>query len=238
MKEVNAPNCGREDSLIAFLYGELSEAESQLFRSHLQSCHACSDELAQFQDVRESVVAWRNESIGVLSPSLAQSGLSAETVVKPSALSALRQFFTLSPLWMKGSVAFASILFCLLAGLAIARLRETPAPVIVVSNSVTQEQVDAQVQQRVQAEVERRVKEELERFKNSAEPKQPAIATVKKVTRNSGRQSYATVAGNSPLQKARRPLSKTEREQLAADLRLVSARNEGEFDLLDDGINQ
>jgi hypothetical protein len=47
-----------------------------------------------------------------------------------------------------------------------------------------------------------------------------------------------SVASNNPIQKARRPLSKTEREQLAADLRLVTAANESELDLLDDGINQ
>jgi hypothetical protein len=36
----------------------------------------------------------------------------------------------------------------------------------------------------------------------------------------------------------RRPLTKVEREQLAADLRLVAVNNDSELDLLDDRINQ
>jgi len=46
------------------------------------------------------------------------------------------------------------------------------------------------------------------------------------------------VAFNLSNQKARRPLSKTEREQLAADLRLISVKSESDLDLLDDRINQ
>src|ERR1044072_339060 len=161
MKEVNAPHCGREDALIAFLYGEWDEVESQIFRRHLQNCNTCSDELAHFQDVRESVVAWRNESIGVLSPSPATVAVSELKVEKRSAVSALRQFFNLSPLWMKGPAAFASILFCLFAAIAIARLRQAPPPVIVVNNPATADQINAQVERQVQSEVDRRVKEEI-----------------------------------------------------------------------------
>ena len=239
MKEVNAPHCGREDALIAFLYGELDEVESQIFRRHLQNCNTCSDELAHFQDVRESVVAWRNESIGVLSPSPATVAVSELKVEKRSAVSALRQFFNLSPLWMKGAVAFASILFCLFAAIAIARLRQAPPPVIVVNNPATADQINAQVERQVQSEVDRRVKEEIERLKNAAEPRPGSTLVSDKVAPKSQRQapSHASLASNSN-QKARRPLSKTEREQLAADLRLITAVNEAEFDLLDDGINQ
>ncbi|HEV7473890.1 MAG TPA: zf-HC2 domain-containing protein [Pyrinomonadaceae bacterium] len=238
MKEVNTPNCGREDALVAFLYGELNEDESRTFRAHLHDCAACSKELANFQEVRESVVAWRNESLGgVISPSMAGASLSETTSEKPSALAALRQFFQLSPLWMKASVAFASILFCLLAGLAIARLRETPPTVIVADHSaISEEQINA----RVQAEVKRKVQEEIERLKNSTEPQPRSTIAVKNAAPNSERRTLGrvSVASNNPIQKARRPLSKTEREQLAADLRLVTAANESELDLLDDGINQ
>lgn len=235
MKEVNAPHCGREDALIAFLYGELNEDESQIFRRHLQACDACSDELAHFQDVRESVVAWRNESIGALSPSPAAAALPEPTVEKRSAVSALRQFFNLSPLWMKGAVACASILFCLFAALAIARLRETPPQVIVVGHTAaTADQLNAQVQ----SEVDRRVKEEIERRK-AAEPRPgPTIVSDKGAPNSSPRTPNHANLASSPNQKARRPLSKTEREQLAADLRLITAVNEAELDLLDDGINQ
>lgn len=238
MKEVNAPNCGRDNELIAFLYGELSDVDSRTFRNHVHDCAACSAEFASFQHVRESVVAWRDESLGgVISP----IRVAEPSPERPSALAAWRKFFDLAPFWMKGAVAVASILLCLFAGLAIARLRETPATVIVADqNSSIEEQINARVQLRVQEEVERRVQEEIERFKNSAESR-PASTTIGGNAASRGPQrritTSAEVASNS-TQKARRPLSKSEREQLAADLRLVSARNESELDLLDDGINQ
>jgi hypothetical protein len=120
-------------------------------------------------------------------------------------------------------------------------LRETPPAVIVTDHSSSEEQINARVESRVQEEVKRRVQEEVDRFKNST-ASQPASTTVENTAakRNSWRQAAnrLSVASNSPTQKARRPLSKTEREQLAADLRLVSAKNESDIDLLDDGINQ
>ena len=240
--EVNTPGCGREDALIAFLYGELNDDESQMFRRHVHDCAACSAELASFQEVRESVVAWRNESLGgVSSPAAETASLPAAIRQKPSALAAWRQFFNLSPLWMKGALAFASILFVLFAGLAIARLRETPPAAIVTNRDATsEEQINARVQRQVQSEVERRMQEELQRVKNSAESQPNSTTVADKVAGNPRRQttSKANLASNNPIQKARRPLTKTEREQLAADLRLVSARNESELDLLEDGINQ
>lgn len=237
MKEMNAPNCGRENDLIAFLYGELNDDESRTFRRHMYDCAACSTELASLKDVRESVVTWRNESLGgVLSPAqIADSSPTRLVLEKPSALGALREFFNLSPLWLKGAVAFASLLFCLFAGLAIAHLRDKP-PTAVANNpdkqAYSEEQLNALVEQRVQAE--------RQRIKNSEEKAPPAPVIVNAAGQAPGRhvpRSGNELATNAN-QKARRPLSKTEREQLAADLRLVSARNDSELDLLDDGINQ
>ena len=56
--------CGRENDLIGFLYGELNEVEAIAFQRHLNACATCSAELLDFGEVRESVVAWRNESLG------------------------------------------------------------------------------------------------------------------------------------------------------------------------------
>jgi hypothetical protein len=204
----------------------------------MRECVACSAELGNFEDVRESVVAWRNESLGgTVSPALAAP---SPIVEKRSALAALRQFFNLSPLWMKGSLAFASILFFLLAGLAIARLRETPPPVVAADRGPSEEQINARVQRQVHDEVERRLQEEIERFKNSSQSQPNSNIVSSKAAGNPPLRTatQASVAGNNPTEKARRPLSKVEREQLAADLRLTTAKNESELDLLDDGINQ
>jgi len=236
-EEVRAPGCGRENDLIAFLYGELDPGERTVFRSHIQECLTCSAELREFTNVRESVVAWRDESLmGVTSPAVQTS-----TVVRdrpgPTALTALREFFNLSPLWMKGAVVFASLLFCLFAVLAAARLGDTAPPPVAANPNVK-----TYSEQELNAVVERRVQDELQRIKNSSEPgpayevitKDASDRAPAKRTANRARE----VVANIPQQKARRPLSKVERQQLAADLRLIDNTTEGELDLLDDRINQ
>jgi hypothetical protein len=239
MKErVNAPNCGRESELIAFLYGELDREEEQTFNHHVLECAACHTEIEGLRNVRESVVLWRNESlVGVTASAAATVPATAVGQQKPSALAALRQFFDLSPLWMKGAVVFASLLFCLFAGLAVARLRETPSVPLAASPNGNQYS-----ERDIKAMVDRRVQDELQRIKNSPERATTAPLIVSSASRQipGGRslKRSTEVAGGAPFQKARRPLTKAEREQLAADLRLVSATSDGELDLLGDRINQ
>jgi hypothetical protein len=243
MKE-EVGNCGRENDLMSFLYGELNDVEAQAFQRHRRDCAQCEAELAAFSDVRESVVAWRNESLGAISPAQVTNQITNRATSRtgaaaafekapPSAWSAIREFVNLSPLWLKGAVAFASLLFCLFAGLAVARLREKP-PVVVnnlVPTTPSQQELNALVERRVQDELSRRnpnnqqVKPEL--TVDNLPPKNPVKRAVNR----------SEVAANAN-QKARRPLSKSEREQLAADLRLTSAKNDSDLDLLDDRINQ
>ena len=237
MKEVNALNCGRENDLIGFLYGELNEVEALAFQRHLQECVTCNTEFAGFGDVRESVVAWRNESLGSVGfpAQITDSSPTRAARARPSAMAAWREFFNLSPLWMKGAVAFAAILFCVFAGLALARLRDKPRDAVVRAPVAP-----IQSPQELKALVDQRVQEELRRIKKSEEqPSAPITAntssqknSVKRIANRSNE-----VASNSG-QSARRPLSKTEREQLAADLRLVSAKSDSDLNLLDDTINQ
>jgi len=232
MNEVNTPNCGRENDLIAFLYGELTDVEAQTFQRHARDCASCNAELAALRDIRESVVNWRNESLGVISAPITESAVTKVGRQEPSALAAVRAFFNLAPLWMKGMVAFATILFCLFAGLAIARLQEKPQ---VTTNNNSN---GVSSQQEINALVERRVQEELLRQKNSRQP--PSAVVVENAPgriperRAVNHGSVAVIPGS----KARRPLSKTEREQLAADLRLISGKNDSDLDLLEDRINQ
>ena len=237
MKEVNVPRCGREDDLVSFLYGELNEVEASTFQRHLHECAVCRTMNAGLREVRESVVNWRNESLGSVGvpAQVADSYPFPVPTVKPSAVAAWREFFKLSPLWLRGALVFASILFCVLVGLAVRSYRDQHerAPAVVRNSGYTQQQVDALV--------ERRVREEVARVQNAKESTSAAAPIVARST-NAGSDhrtiNHANVAGNDPIQRARRPLSKTEREQLAADLRLVSSKNESELDLLDDRINQ
>lgn len=237
-EEARASGCGRENDLIAFLYGELDPGERAVFRSHMQKCGSCNAELREFTNIRESVGAWRNEALGgITSPAVeASPGVRADRP-RPTALTALREFFNLSPVWMKGAVVFASLLFCLFAVLAAARLRDTPPPLIAASpNGKTYSE------QELNALVERRVQDELQRIRNSSAPPSKSTVMVKGTAeQGSGRRAAnrdSEIAANVPQQNARRPLSKVERQQLAADLRLIDNTADGELDLLDDRINQ
>jgi len=236
MKEVNAPKCGRENDLIAFLYDELNEVEAQSFRRHIRDCASCNAELAAFRNVRESVVTWRNESLGIISSpatELAPPGVPRQQV---SALSAVRAFFNLAPLWMKGAVAFASVLFVLFAALSIAHWnngRRLEPPKVVTGpapgNTYSPDQLKVLVEQRL--------KEELQRIKSSEEKASPSPSMVAG-TPSPRRRVLNHDNESASNQKKRRPLSRTEREQLATDLRLISDKPEHEFDLFSDRINQ
>jgi hypothetical protein len=236
MPEVDDPNCGRENDLVAFLYGELNDLEKKSFESHMRTCHLCQAQISEFRSIRQSVAAWRDESLGhaqVGSP--AAHGLVNEP--STSGIAAVRAFFELSPLWMKAAVGFAAILFCIFTGLALARLRPTPLPV-----ATTNAGSHGYSQQEMNAIVERRVQEELARSRPTEEPSQISpTSTVKQRTRQTSsrslsRQNYEFASAQNG--NARRPLTKAEREQLAADLRLVSSSSERGVDLVDDQINQ
>ena len=237
MKEVNAPNCGRENDLLDFLYGEMNDVEVRAFQRHVHDCASCGVELTAFKDVRQSVVAWRNESLGglVLPARTHMSPAAALIQGKPSALAALREFFNLAPLWMKGAVAFASVLFCLFAGLAVARLRDKPP-----ATTATNQGSNANSEQQLRARVAQ-LQDELQRTKSSEPPQVKPILVKDSSDRDRGRRVGTRaneVATNVPSQKLRRPLTRTEREQLAADLRLTTAKNDSDLDLLGDRINQ
>ncbi|MEO7970613.1 MAG: hypothetical protein ABI698_04885 [bacterium] len=236
MQQVNAPNCGRENDLVAFLYGELRDVEKKSFEGHLHSCHLCQAQTSEFRSIRESVAAWRDESLG-----RAQVASAATARVmneqKTSALAAWRAFFDLSPLWMKGAIGFAAILFCIFGVLAVARLRATPMSIATI-NANSQRYS----QQEMNALVERRVQEEIARRKLIEEPSPVAPTAAIKPrtipTRSPAFSGHGYEVADARNEKARRPLSKAEREQLAADLRLVSSGNERGVDLVDDQINQ
>ena len=238
MREVDAPSCGRENDLVSFLYGELSDSEKKLFESHMHACRLCQVQAGEFNLIRESVAAWRDESLGCAAVTVAETPRLANQP-RSSALAALRAFFDLSPFWMKGAFGFAAILFCILAVLAVARLRN--APEVIATNASSQ----AYSQQELNALVEKRVQDELAR-RNVAErastAASPASAAVKDKSARPRSRSLLSqsneVAANARYGKARRPLSKLEREELAADLRLLSSRNERGLDLVDDQINQ
>lgn len=231
--EMNNLSCGRENDLVSFLYDELGPSEKQDFQSHIHDCAGCKSQVGSFTEVRESVVAWRNESLGAVTSAFEHLPVASNIQQRPSALAALREFFNLSPLWMKGTVAFASLLFCLFAVLAAARLTATSPETTIMTNANS----NPASSEEFKALVERRVQEELARRQTA--PKDTVVAETPSVVENSPRRPMkrnAQLARATPQRKA--PLSRLEREQLAADLRLIADPSDSELVLIGDRINQ
>src|SRR6478672_1547332 len=162
MQEIDAPSCGRENDLVAFLYGELDDIEQKSFKSHMHACQLCQAQTSEFSSIRESVAAWRDESLGRAQVTAAPP-FELPKQRKTAGLAALRAFFDLSPLWMKGAVSLAAILFCIFTVLAVAQLRPTPGPVATInaqSQGYSQQELNALVEQRVRDELARRTAEE------------------------------------------------------------------------------
>ena len=220
MKEIqNSPGCERASDLIAFLYGETDEREARDFQQHLQQCSSCRDEVASFGVVRESITAWRDEALAGF--------ISTPVPTQPkSALAALRQFFDLSPLWLKGATALAAVTFCVLAGLALFKTN---------NNQVISKNPDAVY---TQQDVNQAVKEALAQQARV----QPPVETPspENVAVNPAKPKPKSPRASSSTQFARtqRPLSKEERNQLAAELRLLSSADDATLTLLGDRINQ
>jgi hypothetical protein len=215
----NSPSCERASDLIAFLYDEANEREKREFELHLKECGDCRQEVASFGLVRQSITTWRDEALsGFVSTSL------PATTKKKSAIAALREFFNLSPLWLKGATGFAIAALFVLAVLAIMNTTQSGNKEVIAKNpNPTYTQQD----------VNRIVAEALAKQEGSKQS-QPAPAPV--IVEQSPKQKR--VAPPSRFAKSRRPLTRAEREQLAADLRLLSADDEAGLNLLGDRINQ
>ena len=213
------PVCHRAEDLVSFLYGESSEADTLDFGRHLQQCDACRAEFGVFNQVHDSIQLWRNEALGA---SFSASEVAYQTTPdspqvvrherKLSAMATLREFFSVSPLWLRGATAFAALLLCILGIVMIARISRQPVKIANVNGekTYTKQELDAEVNKAVE-----RTRQDLASRKDDApltivkkeEPRQPVKST--------------QLATNQTRTSRPRSLNRQEREQLAADLRLT-----------------
>ena len=231
-KNNERPICHRAEDLVAYLYNEAGETDAHDFAVHAEQCDACRSELAVFRQVHESIVLWRNEALGTFSPASRAADLASATASvklvrherRLSALQALREFFSVSPLWLRGATAFAALLLCVLALVALSRTSKHP---LQVANN--DEKVYTKTQ--FEAAVDKAVKDKLKESQVTTPPpsnvagnevgvkppKQPSIPR-RELARDSSSRSQRVHA-----------LTRAEREQLAADLRLVPDRDEADL---------
>src|SRR5207253_1522454 len=113
--------CARSEELITYLYNESSEREASDYKRRLDDCASCRAELSAFADVREAVGLWRQQVLGAFeaSESNTSTALATDAPARRSALRALREFFSLSPIWMQAMTALATLAFIALMVVAV-----------------------------------------------------------------------------------------------------------------------
>lgn len=220
-------SCERADELIAYLYNEATETEAKSFAAHIQDCASCRAESASFGMVRESIAAWHKEALGFSgSPALQHKGVfvpeSATATTNSrarSAFAALREFFTVSPAWMRASTAFAALAVCALAVIGVSNaefnwnaggvsFRTHVMPVRVVEKTVqvenptkigySEEELNAQVDERVQqrlAELNLAQKQKQALIAEAA----PTVTARKSVKRNMANTQMIAATANSSV---------------------------------------
>jgi hypothetical protein len=223
MQNINErPVCHRAEDLVTYLYDEATADEARDFCAHMQQCDACRAEFTVFHQVHDSIVTWRNEAIGSVvqapqSVSAASAVASTDQFVrhqrKLSALAALREFFSVSPLWLRGATAFAGLLLCALIVFAVSRTWQQP---VMMARDDGKKYTEEQFQQEVRKQVEQIAK--------SSEVKPEEVSTptnddVQPPTQVATRRSH-------PRTQPSNKLTREEREQLAADLGLIPRRDE------------
>lgn len=221
------PICQRDAELVAYLYSELEGADSQEFESHLQACPTCQAELVKLRNIRSIVSAWRTESLGSFEASYhASHGPQGFTELKPnhSAYAALRGFFDLSPLWMKGAVLFASIVLCVLASLGVVRVRDSVRNSMLVKRTPQRSEAQSVVQPNADLSTNSSV------ATSHQEPTVPNKGPVSTTPANIASQGRNT-------EDRRRPLDRTERDELATELGLSVPNDDEDLDLLGDRFN-
>jgi hypothetical protein len=235
LQNIETQTCSRADDLVAYLYQEASQQEALDFESHMQHCAACSEELVAFREVHTSVGAWRRQSLSFLQSNALEMNAASAQVTRTnerqpsSALAALKDFFTLSPVWMRASVALATLLICALAAFGLARLAKGPQTVVVetkVPDNVKPSR------QELEAEIQKRVKDELAAIENGRENKQETVARVNEtnppsqVKRHTPKSTSVATQRRQRLQPGSRKKQQEELELIAEDLQLTASRGD------------
>lgn len=246
-----ARGCDRAHELVAHLYGEATPEEDAAFARHLHACAVCRDELAAFSSVRELVSAERARTLAA-APALdldelftrqprgadASLPLLSPPARARSAAAAFREFFALSPPWLRAGAVACAVLFCALAALTLARAEvrwdaggfafrtgggddtarervvekrvEVPVP-----TGFTREQLDALVAERLKEEREASNRDSLQARENAVE----ASSTETNVKRKSAPRLLAAGDARRTQQRRRAAPANARRDerQLAED---------------------
>jgi hypothetical protein len=129
-------SCGRSETLVAYLYGELPEADAQTFAAHAARCTQCSAELIEFGGLHRSMSEWRTATVGQMAQPMIepavwmQEAAPAFVPARRSVWSVVAEFFTVSPMWARAGVAVAVLALIVLGVVyVLPTLRSNPTSV-------------------------------------------------------------------------------------------------------------
>jgi hypothetical protein len=228
MRDTNErPVCHRAEDLVTYLYGEAGEADTLDFHEHLKACDACRSEFRMFNQVHDSIVVWRNEVLGsspnaapIMVESAAGSREFSRSEQSLSALAAIREFFSVSPLWLRGATVLSALLLCVLAIIAISRLSTQPVQVAGANPELKYSEKD------LNSAVQKGIDDKLAELN-----KQPAASPSgsEPVNQREEPRLESSAHRTQPRKTLPKGLTRQEREQLAADLRLLPGADEDEM---------
>ncbi len=106
---VNQQDCGRNDDLLDYLYGESNAAARAAFDRHLDQCSSCHAELQAFNHVRDDLSTW-------------QVGFAprTEVVLPRRRLELLRELISSFPAWVRGAALAGAAAAMALIALSLA----------------------------------------------------------------------------------------------------------------------
>lgn len=231
MQDTNdRPACHRAEDLVTYLYGEATEADTLDFCEHLKACDSCRSEFAMFNQVHDSIATWRNEVLGASFNSAPSTTAPAfvPRESKVSALVAIRNFFRISPLWLRGAAAFAGLLLCVLAIMVVSRWSQPPVQVATANPELkyTQKDLDSAIQKGIDAKLAELKNQQLANASSQAAAQKEQPITEPAVYRAPSKRSKP------------KGLTLQERQQLAADLRLLPEEDELLFGVSSEEPNQ
>jgi hypothetical protein len=164
----NTSLCARAEDMVTYLYNEATPAEAKDFEKHIKLCSSCRSELATFGHVREAMGEWRQQALGSLTAPAVEADAARHFAPamaparRRSALAAFREFFTLSPMWMRAATAVAALVFCALAVIAVAYFTQQPQTVVVEKpgkSGYSEKEVEEMIAQAIRKQNESQLKD-------------------------------------------------------------------------------
>jgi anti-sigma factor RsiW len=244
--------CKFSEGLISYLYGEITPADSRKFEAHLGTCQTCCAEFAEFTQVRDRVGEWRTRTLDLVTiapswvepagPTLQGSAARGET---RSAMAALREFFSLSPLWLRGATVAAALIFCALAFFALSRLADNRTVVVNPTRTLPSDsEIAKQVEERALELAGNRKNlangdaGDLEEREQVASLEPEATSVTPQVARHRIKRQLGLPLNTFSRELATLRSDEVENQRLMSDLGLTAARDEERVPRLSDLLDE